>query len=309
MGLGQRLLVCLFVGTLGLGARAADTHLPIKVQRTVRAGDAFKVHLIFEQTRREAPLPASTTASQPATHAAAASSPAPSDQILKADLTCRVDVLDVDIRGHTSAWITVTRFLSLADNKEIVPAGKVIGILNDDRDRYLALRDGGELSADARIVLPYVHPLGYQLDETSFGSKEARGAGESWSVDPVSVAQIDSNSFFQIDPKSVKGKVTLVGPETAGNTPGLRLNIALAHCGQARFARDRGDTIDRQDLAMQISILYPLEPKLPPLESQIVTDTTATMTRRVAEDGKARETRTEVRTHTMARQTVAPVSK
>ena len=59
------------------------------------------------------------------------------------------------------------------------PAGKVIGILNDDLDLYVTLREGGELSADVRTILPHLYPLGYQLDETSFGSKSPRRAGES----------------------------------------------------------------------------------------------------------------------------------
>ena len=205
--------------------------------------------------------------------------------------------------------MTVSKFLSLADNREIVPAGKIIGILNGDLDLYVALRDGGELSAEARTVIPHVYPLGYRLDETSFGSKSPRRTGEAWSVDPVSVAQMDSNALFQIDPESVQGKVTLVGPENAGNTAGLRLTIALKHCGQDRVPKLVGDTILHQDLTMQFNILYPLEPALPPLESQIVTDATAAVTRRTDGADQAKETRLEVRTHTVARQTIVPIAK
>jgi hypothetical protein len=310
MGPGRRLLACLFVGTLSLGAHAADEPLPIKVRRPVRGGDSFNVHMVFEQTRRETALPPATSAASPAVMPAApASAPAPLERVLKADLTCRVDVLDVDRQGHTSAWVTVSRFLSLIDNREIVPAGKIIGILNDDMDMYVALRGGGELSPNARAVIPHLYPLGYQLDETSFGSKSARRAGESWSVDPVSVAQMDSNAIFQIDPETVQGKVTLVGPEKAGNTAGLRLNITLKHCGRDRVPRIVGDTINHQDLAMQIDVLFPLEPALPPLESQIVTDTTATLTRRTDGGNQAKETRVELHTHTVARQTIAPIPK
>jgi hypothetical protein len=309
MGLRHRVLVCLFLGTLGLAAHAADEPLPIKVRRPVRSGDKFNVHLLFEQTRRESPLPPPATASSSTAPTTAASAPAGPETVIKADLTCRVDVLDVAIQGHVSAWITITKFISLPDNREIVPAGKVVGVLNDGSELYLALRDGGTLTADARAVLAHVHPLEYQLDETSFGSKAPRRAGDSWNVDPVSVAQVDSNAVFQIDAKSVQGKVTLVGPEKAGTVPALHLNATLSHSGQDRFARHVGDTLDRQTLTMQVNALFPLDPALPPLESQIVTDITSQVTRRPEKPAASGDTRLEIRTHTSAKQTITPVPK
>jgi hypothetical protein len=307
MGIDRRLLVCLFVGTLCLGLRAAEEPVPIKVRRSVRGGESFNVHLIFEQTRRETALPPAAAASAPTVNPASA--PAPLERVLKADLTCRVDVLDVDRRGHTSAWVTVSKFMSLADNKEIVPPGKVIGILDDDVDMYVALRGGGELTADARTVIPHLYPLGYQLDETSFGSKSPRRPGESWGVDAVSVAQIDSNPLFEIDPQTVQGKVTLVGLEKTGDTAAMRLNIAVKHCGKDRVPKIVGETINHQDLAMQINVLYPQDPTLPPVESQIVTDATATVTRRTDGDNPAKQSAFEVRTRTITRQTITPIAK
>jgi hypothetical protein len=302
MVLGRRLWICLVFGMLGLNVHAAEEAMPIKVRRLVRDGDAFNVQLLFEQTRQEMSLPASATtpASAPASR--------PAGDTLKAELTCRVDILDVDILGNTSAWITIAKFVSLADNKPILPPGAVVGVLNDDREAYLALRDGTPLSPEARAVLFHVHPLQYQLDDKSFGSNTGRKPGDTWNVDAISLSQIDSNAVFQVDPESVKGKVTFVGPEKAGNVSGWRLNAEVFRSGRHRVARIAGDTIDRQDISMQISMLYPLEPALPPLETRIVTDSTTTITRR--EEGKqAGEFRLEVRTHTVAQQTIVRVAK
>jgi len=227
---------CLLL-SLAAAAAGADDAYAIQVRRPARVGDQFDVHLIFEETRsqRVAPVGATLPAALPAALAVSMTSTAPATSIpraatapattaaasapithaIKADLTCRVEVTDVNYRGDISLSITVGRFTALPEGKELAPPGKVIGVQSDGLDVSLALH-GGTLSDEARTVLRHVHPLEYQLDELSFGSRVPRRAGESWAVNADSVAQMDSNVQFKVDPASVKGQVTLVGAEKAG---------------------------------------------------------------------------------------------
>jgi hypothetical protein len=323
------LLAGLFVLSLAAAAPAADEGYAIKVRRPARGGDAFDVHLLFEQTHQETALSSATKstlpaagirpltrpASAPATAPVPASLPAPTTHVIKADLTCKVEVVETNFRGQTSLWVTVQKFVSLVDNKEIVPAGKVIGILGDGTDVYLSLRSGDQLSEDARTVLKHLYPLSYQLDETSFGSKTPRKAGESWEVDALSVSQIDSDSTHQIDPKTVRGKVTLVGPEPCpapakpAPIPGIRLNVDLACSGKDRIPKTNGEQIDHQDSKKQISALFPLDPALPPAEFQITTDTTGTLSRTLERNGPDLELKFQTRTHTVEKQTITPARR
>ncbi len=326
MGLrGHRLLAIVLALSLGAAARGAEEAYPIKVHRAARAGEVFDVHLVFEQTRTETAMPLTTaarggtaaapatagapaTASRPATGAApAAVVGAVKEQTIKADLTCRVEVVEVNYRGETALWITVGKFISLKDTQELVPAGKVIGLQTDSMDVSMAVRGGGEISEEARVVLKHVHPLEYQLDEVSHGSKSPRKAGETWAVDAVSVSQIDSNVAFRVDAATVKGKVTLVGREQAGTGEGLRMTVEMAYGGQDRLRKTTGEMIERQSLTTRMSLLYPLDAALPPREEEMVADTVATETRRVA--GKAEDAAFAVKTHTVEKQTITTAAK
>jgi hypothetical protein len=303
---GHCLLALILVLVWSVSAQAAEEAYTLKVHRVARVGDVYAVHLVLDQTRTQTLTPR-VAASRPATASAPAETVGRSpEQTLKADLDCRVEVVAINLRGEFSLWITVNKFLSLKDQKEMVPAGTVIGVQTDSGDVSLVRRDGGELSADARAVLQRVHPLEYQLDEVSHGSKTPRKAGESWSVDALSVSQMDSNVAYLVDASTVKGKVTLVGAEKKGATPALRLTVDMTHSGQDRYRQPNGNLIERQILTTKLDLLYPLDPTLPPLETQSVTDTVATG-RRVAD--KTEETAFEVKTHTVEKQTITLVQK
>ena len=75
--------------------------------------------------------------------------------------------MDVNYRGDISLSITVGKFTTLPEGKELAPPGKEIGLQSNGLDVSLALH-GGTLSDDARTVLRHVHPQEYQLDEQSF---------------------------------------------------------------------------------------------------------------------------------------------
>jgi hypothetical protein len=231
------------------------------------------------------------------------------EQTIKAELTCRVEVVEVNYRGDTAIWITIGKFVSLPDNKEMVPAGKVIGLQADSLDAYLAIRGGGELSEEARTVLRHVHPLEYALDEESYGSKTPRKVGESWPVNALSVSQMDSNAVFAVDPKSVQGKVTLVGVEKAGAKPGVRVAVEMSQSGKDRLRKTTGDMFEQKDVTARINELLPLDQALPPLETEIITDVSAVGTQRVEVTGKAQELKIQVKTHTVEKQTISAVQK
>jgi len=256
-----------FMATLLISATiaaAADESYPFKIARPFKAGDAYDLDMIIDNSRTSV-ITRQGAAKETTTEA------------FKGDITGRVDVAEVDARGNEKVFsLTVKKFTGGPEGKELVESGKIIDVKRTDQKVDYTMRGGASVSTEIQDILgQFCERLNNSpvTDDEVFGSATPHKAGESWPVDAALAAQQATGSGVQIDPKKIAGQTTFKGVEMVAGTPALRLATTMNMTDAKPTGMPDTYTFDTCEVKSMTTSLLSTDITVPPLEREMNLET------------------------------------
>jgi hypothetical protein len=134
------------------------------------------------------------------------------------------------------------------------------------------LAGGGEITDEAQKVLTaMIHTYNPKqpTDDEVFGTATARKVGETWPINTESLAKSMTEEGLQMDPKSLKGTVTLKAVETVGAVKMLRVAGTMDAKNLKPPVPDPSVKVESCDMTMEYSGLFPVDVAAPKGETSM----------------------------------------
>jgi hypothetical protein len=180
----------------------------------------------------------------------------------------RATVMEVDGKGQrVKTAFTVDKFTKTEGHttSDLLKAGSVI--LVDGRLREpVSLKDGpiAESVREAFALVSAAHKPDDATDEEVFGAREAKGIGESWSINSARASESAKDAGLMIPAERISGTVSLVAKDKIAGIDCLSVHgefkAELQPDGSALGDLPPGFTIDRGTLQAALRGCYPLDP-------------------------------------------------
>lgn len=189
----------------------------IRLAREIKVGDKYAATCDGAMTRRLKVTGGGQVQEQP-------------EEGFGVHLEATVEVLALDSIGEEAkVSCTVDRCtrITTEGETELLKKGTVFIAEGKGKDTVFSLKDGGELSKDAKEALDLVISLDTNdtvTDDQMFGTKEKKKVGESWPADAKAVAEDAKRVNVTIDPADVEGSFKIDGVEQAQGVECLRLS-------------------------------------------------------------------------------------
>jgi hypothetical protein len=181
-----------------------------------------------------------------------------------------VKVLEVGAsRQARHAVLTVRRLTREANGvtDELLAAGTTIDARLDGSKKVFEV-GGKSVEGDAQSALvaaASLHPDDRPTDGEVMGSRQRRGIGESWPINPSAMMRVMGMNAAAA-PQGVSGSVTLVARRMVGDIPCLEYRFKVEVPARPRLKEPPGFENTVNELTAEGSLLVPLDPSLPVME-------------------------------------------
>jgi hypothetical protein len=190
------------------------------------------------------------------------------DRVLKAaeyqvNFQGRAEVLEVDGKGRPfKIAFTVEKFTEIDGGVtiDLLKSGSVI-VADGSQQQPIFVKDGTiEQSVLEAFQLIYsAHKPGDATDDEVFGSKEAKGIGDSWSINLALASESLKNSQITIPAGHLSGIISLVARDKIATIDCLSLRGELRADDFTSKDLPPGVTLDRASLQAIFRGCYPIE--------------------------------------------------
>lgn len=194
-----------------------DREFEVRLAREVKVGDKYAVTSDGAMTRRLKVSSGGQSQDQP-------------EEGVGIHLEGTIEVLALDSIGEeskVSCTVDKCTRITTEGETELLKKGTVFIAEGKGKDTVFSLKDGGELSKEAKEALDLVISLDTNdkvTDDQMFGTKEKKKVGDSWPADAKAVADDATRVNVIIDPKDVEGSFRIDGVEQAQGVECLRLS-------------------------------------------------------------------------------------
>ncbi|HVT80539.1 MAG TPA: hypothetical protein VHM90_07775 [Phycisphaerae bacterium] len=238
--------------------RAAEPAYAIKLDRPLKAGEIYEERFTVDSQTR-------TVTTEPG------GAPRTKEVSIKGDAVGRVEILEVNAGGNPVAMsMLVRKFVAGPEGKEAVPGGKVVEIRRTDKDVQVSLKNGGEMSEEAKqVIASCFGPLNRDKgmsDDLLQGTPIRRRVGDTWKTRHDGKVP----DGIEMDPRDFTSRMLFKSVETANDVPALRL-VWTIQMKDFKSQLPPDYLLDHSSSKTELTSVVPVDTALPMIELSSLT--------------------------------------
>jgi hypothetical protein len=233
-------------------ALGADEDYAIKLHRSANVGDGCTLKAIKSQRQKTdapgMPMLSQSNEARYELHGSEVVTSSSNGNATKVRLT--VDSLTLASSGNS---------------QDLVPKGTILSLTYKD-GKLTVMQENTELGPEVAAALEGIvdidDPAKTVNDDDQFGTPDRKKIGAKWDINKAKVAQFAKESGVDVAPADVSGSVQLLGTKDVDAKKCLDLEMDLTFKNM-KIPVPPGMTVDKGEGTVKVSVLLPIDVKLP----------------------------------------------